>query len=203
SFLILALIVGAAIRFRHKQNENTAKGKWVGGEISWPKAFWLAYAIGSWFLMPWIFFLDPATPTPLRWAVGLHLASWWIRGPLELVMIYKWFNWTPVYGMSHDTLHCMGVFVATSLATSMVGFEALTSDPHAFWAWLFLSSISLAMMAETSFAGLFFGVRGSGKDKIYFASDSEEWRTINRLTFAACVALYAHLAIQTVGLWLS
>jgi hypothetical protein len=200
SFLILALIVGAAVYFRRAQNRNTASGAWVGGEISWPKAFWLAYAIGSWFLMPWIFFLDPATPTPLKWALGFHLASWWIRGPLELVMIYKWFNWTPIYGISHDSLHNLGLFLATSAATAMIGWESLAGDAHAFWAWLFLCSICLAMMAEVTFAALFIVTRGKGNDKIYFASDSEEYRMINRLTLTACIILYGHLAIQTVGM---
>src|SRR4051812_35370059 len=95
-----------ALRFHARQNSN--KG-WTGGPISWPKAFWLAFTINQWFFVPIFFLLHPDLPQGLKVVYGFHLLSWWIRGPLELVMIYRWLNWTPYYGISHDLFHITGV----------------------------------------------------------------------------------------------
>jgi hypothetical protein len=204
SLFFLAFSTGFAFYFRRKQNENTENGKWVGGAISWPKCFWLGYAIGSWFFIPFIFVLDPETPAPLKAVLVGHLVSWWVRGPLELVMIYRWFNWTPIYGISHDAFHSLFLFAGTAFATSQIGFEALLTK-QAFWPLLYLMSLNFAMSSEMVFAALFIMARGetTSASKIYFASDEGIYRLINRLTASVCFLLYGHWIIQTLGLLLS
>jgi hypothetical protein len=196
SVIALAGMVGFAGRFHHLQNKKTESQEWVGGEISWPKSFWLAYAIGSWFLVPFIFLLDPQLPEPFRLVLIVHLASWWMRGILELVMIYRWFNWTPVYGISHDVLHNTVIMAGTFWACAVTG---------QVWSWcvFYLVILCFAMMAEVVFASLFIMTRKKGADKIYFASDSPEYRMINRMTFAVCLVAYTHMIVQTIGLALS
>jgi hypothetical protein len=200
STIILAGMIGFAWRFHDLQNKKTRDQQWVGGAISWPKSFWLAYAVGSWFFVPFLFLLDPHLPEPLRWVLIAHLASWWIRGALEMVMIYRWFNWTPIYGISHDTLHNVVIMAGTFYACAKIGWESLHSTPIAFWCVFYLAILCFAMMAEVVFAALFLTTRGKGENKIYFASDSSEYRMINRLTFIVCIVVYSHMIIQTSGL---
>jgi hypothetical protein len=202
--LVLAATLLFSWRFKSAQDRNTANRKWVGGEISWPKALWLAYALGSWFFVPWVFALSASTAEPFRWVLYLHLASWWIRGPLELVMIYRWFNWTPVYGISHDAFHNVALFVATSVAASFIGWEQLSADPFNLCVLAYLGSICFAMMAEVTFASLFIATRtpadGLEEHEVYFASDDSRYRLINRLTVAAVVIVYAHWVAQVLFL---
>ncbi len=192
-----------SIRFRHLQNRNTASGKWVGGEISWPKAFWLGYTLANWFLLPWIFVFNPELSAPLRWVILGHLASWWIRGILELFMIYRWYNWTPIYGISHDLIHNFALIGGISWAMTQDPTALANPESLGFWAWLYLFVTTFALMGEILFAALFFTTRGKGEgaEKIYFASDSPEYRLINGFTRAVCTVVYVHMAIQLVGLW--
>jgi hypothetical protein len=189
------------LRFRIAQNRNTESGKWVGGAISWPKSFWLGYTILNWFFMPLVFFFNPEVSEPVRVVIGLHLASWWIRGVLELVMIYRWFNWSPVYGISHDILHNVMLIGGLTWATSQIGASALNPHLLDFWATLYLFVTTFAIMGEILFAALFIMTREKGAGKIYFASDSPEFRMINRFTLAVCIAVYTHLVAEVVGLW--
>lgn len=202
--LVLAATLVFSWGFKSAQNRNTSRRKWVGGEISWPKALWLAYALGSWFFVPWVFALSPSTAEPLRWAIYFHLASWWLRGPVELVMIYRWFNWTPVYGISHAILHNVALFFATSVAASVVGWDRLSSDPFNLSVLAYLGSICFAMMAEVVFASLFIATRapadGLEVNEVYFASDDPRYRLINRLTLAAVLIVYAHWLAQILFL---
>jgi hypothetical protein len=194
-----AVLVGAsgfALVFRRLQN----KGAWVGGEISWPKAFWLAYAIGAWYLAPLAFVLDPAVALPLKWVLGLHALVWWIRAPIELVMIYRLFNWTPVYGISHDAIHNVALFGATSWACGVLGWDAILGTEANLWAFVFLCTTCFALIAEAVFAALFLVTRGQGQKKIYFAADSPEYRLINRLTLTVCLIVYAQLIAQSFAL---
>ena len=48
TWVTLATLLAAALGFYWLQNHYRP----VGGEISWPKLFWLAYAIFLWFLLP-------------------------------------------------------------------------------------------------------------------------------------------------------
>ena len=104
--IILLAELTFAIYFFFRQNKVGGKAA-VGGPISIPKSLWLSGAIFFWFFYPFIFLLDPTVTRPWKIVLALHLISWWIRGPLELVMIYRWFNWTPKYGITHDILHVL------------------------------------------------------------------------------------------------
>lgn len=202
-----ALVIGLAtltfgLRFRIAQNRNTASGKWVGGEISWPKSFWLGYTILNWFFMPFVFALNPDVSDPIRIVLCIHLASWWIRGSLELFMIYRWFNWSPVYGISHDVFHNFMLIGGLIWSASFVGPSLLDTHGIDFWAVLYLFITTFAVIAETIFASLFLSTRGKDAGKIYFASDSPEYRLINRFTLFVCIVVYSHLGAEIIGLWL-
>lgn len=211
NLLLLALIlfpllpIGLGAAFRARQN----KGDIVGGDISWPKSLWLAYTVTTWFILPLLLLgfahlsnSTPLLPTPwpttLSVAFIVHLASWWIRGPLELFMIYKWFNWSPRYGIAHDLAHA--AFLILVLATAFLNSEINLwfASPVAAIAALFVFVTIFTTFAETLFAFLFLHERTKGEDLLYFASDEPRWLMINRITTTVVVLAYGHLFFQSI-----
>jgi hypothetical protein len=185
------LPLAAAASFRRKQN----RGDWVGGPISWPKALWLAYTICTWFILPWAWLGISEVPNSLRLVVGLHLASWWIRGPLELIMIYKWLNWSPRYGIAHDLFHIFLLVLGCAWAWS--DWNAWMATPMSKLTLVWLLVTLFATWAEALFAYLFLRERQAGEELIYFASEEARWHTINRITLTVVMVVYAHLALQS------
>jgi hypothetical protein len=193
--VLLVLQITQSIWFHKRQN---TKG-WTGGPISWPKAFWLWHAIFSWYLVPlvWVFF--PDLDSRLRTVLILHLVSWWIRGPIELLMIYKYFNWTPLYGITHDLVHILILVIGLIWALPQWNSGASVTD---LFVEVFVVITIIMTMFEISFAYLFLKVRGQKDHKIYYASDEPQWRFINRLTIIAVTLGLLHLVMQAAGVLL-
>lgn len=196
AYLFLALLIvqcSCSVMFYRKQN----KGDLVGGPISWPKAFWLYHAIFSWFLVPLVYLAAPDLHISLKILIGLHTLVWWIRGPLELVMIYKLFNWTPKYGITHDVLHGFFLLVGT------LGIAKLWPESLINWMGFTYCGVTVIMLCfETSFAALFLNVRGHDDHKIYYAADEPKWRFINWLTTMGLIVGMGHAFIQAgLALW--
>jgi hypothetical protein len=198
AILILAFTLSFARTFYYKQNVKKA----LGGPVSVPKALWLGYATGSWFLIPFLFVFVPELNSILKILLIVHLVSWWVRGPLELVMIYKWLNWTPVYGITHDAVHNLvlaGIFIW--------GFQevlpAITPGLNLnFLAFVYLVVTFISIIFEIAFAYLFRKTRvfEENADLIYFASTDPRYLFINRLTLGVVIFVYAHVAIQIFAL---
>lgn len=173
---------------------QNSKKAWTGGPISKPKSHWLAWTIFNWFLVPVFFLFHPQFPESLTYFFIFHLISWWIRGPLELIMIYRWLNWSPIYGISHDLFHII------------VGALLLIKGwpEHAFSLWdfsdatlIFALLILITTAFEISFAALFLKTRSSEErnDHIYFASNDPKWIFINRLTRMAVMLSYSWMVV--------
>lgn len=184
--------------FHRKQNSSKA---WTGGPISWPKSFWLSYTVLTWFILPFLFLLHPETPSFLKIYFIAHLISWWIRGPLELIMIYKWFCWTPRYGIGHDLFHislCLSI-----LLSHIQEFKGLLQAPlFAQWGGIFSLMILFTTVAEILFAVLFLKFRSSheAKENVYFASKDPKWKLINRVTLTVVIIAMSHLGLQSLFL---
>ncbi len=173
------LLILLALIFRKKQN----KGEFVGGEISLPKSLWLSYTIGSWFLFPLIL-LSYDIAIGLQYVLIFHLISFYIRGVLELFMIYKWYNWSPFYGISHDLFHLLGVvFLFLFFWPQEISRITLIGIFYIF-------GIIISVCFESLFAILFYKIRGKEKHKVYFASNSSEWKTVNKITWFAVILCY-------------
>lgn len=175
------------------------KKELVGGIISTPKSLWLSYTVISWFLIPFFFLSLDINPALLIF-VKLHLLSFWLRGIVELVMIYKLFNWSPLYGISHSGAH------ALALLTGL--FYLLTTLPSPFAlhdqvVLAFMISVFISVSFEVVFAVFFLKIRKEGnyfeEHKIYFASDEPQWQKVNNLTKLALVFGIGGYAIS-VGL---
>ncbi len=195
-FIWPLLVSALAFFFHRKQNSQKA---WTGGPISWPKSFWLAYTTTTWFLFPFAFLLHPDFAPALVPFFVVHLLSWWIRGPLELVMIYKWLNWSPRYGISHDVFHICAC--STALFWSGLSFQAQT--PFNKLGFIFATMVIFSTAAEILFAGLFLKFRSQQEESenIYFASDDPKWIFINRVTRIVVILVMAHLIFQSFFIW--
>lgn len=186
------IVTFMAWRFYLKQNGDQA---WTGGSISWPKSFWLAYTTTTWFLFPMVLFFQPDFPEALKELFIFHLASWWIRGLLELVMIYKWYNWTPRYGICHDIFHIL--FCSFFLYKAVQHFDL--DNTVSLLAVVFSGMIIFATCAEILFAVMFlkFRSRQEASENIYFASNEPKWLLINRTTLTVVWIVMLHLVWQS------
>lgn len=195
ALLVFWPVLVSACAYFYKKKQN-GPNPMTGGPISTPKAFWLAYTVTTWFFLPLLFIFSSEIITPIKYIIAFHLLSWWARGPLELVMIYKWFNWSPRYGISHDLFHIVGLIILYFINRDH--FQNLT--PLNNIALAFICITIFATAAEISFAYLFLKARSEAeeKDNIYFASDDPKWIFINRLTLTVVCAVMSHLICQAV-----
>ncbi len=188
--------VSLSLAYFFYQKQNSAKA-WKGGPISIPKAMWLAYTVTNWFFLPIWFLMSGALWPDLQVFYFFHLASWWVRGSLELVMIYKWLNWSPRYGISHDLFHLL--IGGTLFYRALISLDWSSSTPNARAAFILAAVILIATCAEIYFAYLFFETRTDQErdENVYFASDDPKWIYINRVTLSVVIPVYTHLIWQS------
>lgn len=178
--LFTPIFIGAAaLVFKHYQNSKEL----IGGIISTPKSLWLSYTVTTWFFLPIIFLFLELHPLSQK-ILFIHLISFWLRGLIELVMIYRLFNWSPLYGITHSSLHGLGLLWAAFLLLNEAHLELNDRVILCFCIFQFI-----CVSFEVIFATLFFKIRGQGnyheKHTIYFASDEPQWRRVNNLTILA------------------
>lgn len=191
--LVLAVLplVAFGVRF-HKVQSSGA----LGGRISRAKAYWLPFAIWFWFVVCPVVGFDAAVHEGARRALLLFGLFMWLRGAVEMVMLYVTKNWRPPMGITHDVLCALLVLVLAAQ-----GMQQLVSDGLAnahgldVWAYGLCVVVLVSLAVEIHHAHSFFvAVRGmtTGDDGIWFADDEEErFRKINRTTLVWNVVLTA------------
>lgn len=188
--LSLLACVATASWFRARQN-RAGTSAW-GGRISPPKLLWLFFCIWFWLFECAVLAFEPALPWAVRLALGLHALSMWVRGGVEMFMLYVTKNWRPPIGIGHDVFCLVTVLVVVPLA-GLEGFDA--------WSWALVGALVFSLVVETVYAALFFDVvkgKTMGDDPIWFASEEEaRFKRINRLTTALNVP---QVAFQLVWL---
>lgn len=129
--------------------------------------------------------------------MSFHLLSWWIRGVLELVMIYKWFNWSPRYGIGHDFFHLTGCLSLFLIFKSE--FQQLEFGTQDFVVGLYAAMLFISTSAEIAFAFFFLKLRSiqESSENIYFASDDPKWIFVNRVTLLVVITVFIHLFYQS------
>ncbi len=147
--------------YRFHYNQNILRKK--GGPIGFPKLYWLSWTIFIWFLLPVPLFLWQEMPMGL-WAPYMFIAlSFWIRGIIEMYMLYVAHNWIPPYGMTHDlvTFFCALFFCFKYDSWSMEIVPLL-----------FISTILISLLVETYYAFAFYQImkgKTTGEDGEWFA----------------------------------
>jgi hypothetical protein len=178
-----ALLATAAV-FDWLQNEYRP----VGGEISWPKLFWLAYAIFFWFVLPGLIAADPRLAKAWRKPFFVLFLLMLARGVVEGWMLYVSLNWSPWYGIGHDVV-CAAVLLASAAALhrhaesklerlmlAHLCLTALMFGPEMYFAWYMQAHFDT-----------------QGEDAIYFVPDDPAYVVVLRATTAAVALLTLYL----------
>jgi hypothetical protein len=183
--LTIATLALVSLLFYYRQNFAAQ----IGGKMSVAKLLWLDYAIIAWFVLPFFLCRSPLVAPVIRHIYRAHLATFAVRGAIELWMLYVTISWMPPYGITHD-------LIVLLLITGLLwrGRKELhrLNDGANRAALRFLSSIRVGLACEISFAWLFYRAT-NGRIGIYFASQDPVFATINGLTWAAVLLLYPDL----------
>ena len=150
----------------------------IGGAMSITKLLWLDYAIFAWFIVPAFLIRSPHVSAEWRRLFTIHLINFGARAIIELILLYVFVAWSPVYGITHDIF-----------SIALIAWLA----PHdgsilVHYSW----TLRIGLVCEIVFAALFH--RETSKEHaIWFASDDPRFRLINRLTLAVDAAACADL----------
>ena len=174
----VGLCVVAALWFRHQQNRAHV----MGGKISNPKLLWLFFAIWFWLFECAALAFEPSLPLSYRLIFGVHAASMWLRGAVEMFMLYVTKNWRPPIGITHDVV-CLLTVLSLAFHSNNLGER---SGGWGLFAPALLVMLVFSLLVEVLYAYLFFqAVEGktTGDKGIWFASEDEaRFRRINRIT---------------------
>lgn len=177
SFIVLftLLFIGFGYFFNHRQNNKSG----LGGKISRAKFMWLMLAVYEWFLFPLFLLTFPLSP-PFKWAVASFAINLWIRGLAELLMLYKFKNWQPPYGVGHDlfTIAHIGIMIFFTFGKNQTPMETLVL----FWFFKLIIMFIVECYYALNFHELVKG-NTKGEDGIWFADEENEiFIKINKIT---------------------
>lgn len=174
-------LLAAALVFYWLQNHYRP----IGGEISWPKLAWLAYAILLWVLLPALIAGDPRLDR--RWRLPFAALFWLMlaRGLVEGWMLYVSLNWSPWYGIGHDLL-C--TFVLAALAARLRARTGLEKHIQ-----VHLGVTSAAFAPEIYFAWYMQAhFNTQGESALYFVPDDPAYAVVLRATTTVVALLTAY-----------
>lgn len=174
-----ALVVGLGVFFARQQN----RGAKLGGAISRAKQVWLIWAVYAWFVAAPLTALVPGFEDRLRQVLAVFAVGMWLRGAVELFMLYVTKNWRPPLGIAHDVA-CVG-FLMAGLVWVFVGGAAPRTGLGA-WGVVWTGVLAVSLVLETYYAAAFHRAvqgRTTGVDGVWFASaDEPRFARINRVT---------------------
>lgn len=177
----IPLFVAFGVLFHRAQKRGA-----LGGAISRAKAYWLPFAIWFWFVVAPAAGFDGAGDAGAARALAAFGAFMWLRGVVEMVMLYVTKNWRPPIGITHDAL-CI-VLLAALGALGLARSDDLTAlSALSWWSYGLVAVAVASLVVEIHHAYSFFvAVKGmtTGEDGIWFADEHQErFKRINRNTF--------------------
>lgn len=159
----------------------------VGGAISVAKILWLNLTLLIFYVVPFWLWREPALDARLRSLFGLVLASFAIRAPIELYIIYRTRLWRCEYGLAHDLFTLL---LVTWFAWRRPGIGEIRDRSGA---GAFIALLQLTLLVEMFMAWEFRKV-ASPAAGIYFAAPTAEFNVVNRASWIAVAILYPALA---------
>ena len=187
--LSVLIIIGSVFFVRQNQTEQ------MGGRIATAKMLWLLYVIFVWFLLSPVLSFDESLLPPIRILFGVISILMWVRGLVELCMMYIFKNWRPPYGIAHDILCCL------SLGLGMLWYLSgwTTFSQVDIWMIAMLSVVLLTFVLETYYAVIFYQIVGehtTGEDGVWFANrEDPRFRQVVRITALWNILLYIFLVL--------
>jgi hypothetical protein len=181
SWITIVLIISILSIYKIKQTKNS-----LGGQMAWSKSFWLAFTLISWFFLPIIFnATNNGLSIDFLFLTKVLTMSMWIRGIIELFMLFKFRNWNPIYGVTHTFL----TFVICAIIlfnSKILGLELIYSI-----------SLLIGLILETYYAIFFLkkiGKRTQGEESIWYANNEDPIFKLNlKITFIGNIFCYLNL----------
>lgn len=182
--VILLVAAAALLAFGLTFYRRQAEGG-LGGRISLPKTYWLCFAVFFWFALCPAVALDVHFPPLVRLVATSMAISMWLRGTLEMVMLYRWKNWRPPYGVGHDIL-CI-VLIAGCVICERESLLLLLEKPTplAIAGLGFIVALVASLLVEIHHAASFHAAvagRTTGDNGVWFADEDARFVRINRVT---------------------
>jgi hypothetical protein len=162
-YLLISFFIGFGLYRRQNQGHK------LGGPISPAKALWLYWTVSVWFfIIPMLLYFwhwPPVIKQPLLFLT----ISMWVRGVIEIFMLFVSRNWIPPYGIGHNlfTLASMSLlFARNTESLRAVSFSSL----------VFLISMMISLLVESYYARSFFKLVQSktmGEDGLWYAHEKD------------------------------
>jgi hypothetical protein len=177
SIIILVTLIG--VGFKYYQD----RGK-MGGSIAWSKCFWLNYTIINWFLLPLYFWYSDIGP--LKYTLMTIASMMWIRGIIELYMLFVTKNWKPMYGIIHNVMTILAAFVVFYFNPRISMLESI-----------YTLSLFISLNLEIYYATFFHehvGEKTQGDKAVWFASkDDPKFKQVLTVTTLGNLYVYGSL----------
>jgi hypothetical protein len=181
--LIIAYFLIFILAFFYKKKQDQNK---LGGEIAYSKSLWLFYCIFTWFIIP-LALVSSGVISPFHIIILALGVSFWVRGLLEMIMLYITKSWKPIYGISHNIFTFICVF----------GLTLYLRENIYFWEIFFIIQILLSLSFETYYAFFFkkhIGSKTQGDDAVWFANKNDPlFKTNLRVTLVGNIILFPSL----------
>ena len=158
-------------------------GNLPGGNIALSKVLWLGFIIFFWFFAPLLLLLEKNTGKTDKRLLQLHAANVWLRAFIELFMMYQYQNWHPTYGISHDILSLLVLFIL------IVFFRNTLSR----FIKNFLIVITLTFFIEACFAQYMLTHVSNGNSPVFFVPAGSDHQNILTITWLVLFFLSVYL----------
>ena len=183
-WIALLTVINAAFVGFVAWRQNVAGA--VGGPISTPKCLWLALTLTTFVSIPLCLWRATAIPAGLRRLFGLVAAGFLLRGAIEIPLLHHTRAWRCEYGIAHD----LATLVLVAVLSRRIPRNETPGDKSARF---FAGFMMLTLGIEMVMAWLFHNVADPASG-IYYAADTETFRSINRFTLAVVTVLWPALA---------
>lgn len=178
-----------AIGFYILQNNTRV----IGGEIAISKMVWLSYAVLFWLALPQLILLDRRTPEFLGQGFRYLLVLMVVRGMAELLMLYVFNNWSPLYGIAHDVICMTGMALLLIRAIRAGEFQTGMQTRILFFHGIVTALIFIPEIYFAWYMQIHFNTQGG--QAIYFVPDISEHRRVLFITAGVDIALTIYLPI--------
>lgn len=177
--VLLLTLFGVGSFFYSYQNV----GNLPGGNIALSKVLWLGCIIFFWFFAPLLLLLEKGINKTDRWLLQLHMANVWIRGFIELFMMYQYQNWQPTYGISHDILSMIGLLILVVFCRNRLSS----------FIKYFLIVITMTFFIEACFAQYMLTYVNNENSPVFFVPAGSEHQIILTITWFVLIFLSGYL----------
>jgi hypothetical protein len=179
-FSIVVLSAASAV-FAWRQNHLGV----VGGPISVAKTLWLNYMLIAMYVVPFFLWREKTLAPATRSLFGWLFASFALRAPVELWIIFFTRGWRCAYGITHDLLTVgLLAFLRWRMSPELARCE--------FAALRVVTLLQITLFVEMFMAWEFSKLASPAKG-IYFAADTPHFRVVNVASWIAVAIGYPAL----------